>query len=266
MPTQTFFNLSQDKQRLILEAAVEEFARHDYTNASVSRIVAQVGIAKGSIYQYFQDKQDLYLYVLEQGMQQKFAFLRQRMGFFPYLRWLMEVNFEFELAQPHLNRFLRQATYGELPFAAESLEASRATSLKYIWQLVRQGCAQGELDVNTRLGAFIIHALLGHLGDYVCDRLGLDPMLMTIDQVQKMDRSAAYKIFDEVVGVLERGMAPQKTDLAEGLPHQPMTVMDADLESAFEQPGIDESAEGQRTWTESDEQDSDPESELGSIE
>jgi AcrR family transcriptional regulator len=208
MPTKTFFNLSDDKQRLILDAALEEFAKHDYTNASVSRIVAQAGIAKGSIYQYFQDKQDLYLYVLEHGMQKRFAFLRQRMGFFPYLRWLMEVNFEFELEQPQLSRFLRQATYGEVPFEAEALDQSRATSLKYIWQLVRQGCAQGELDVNTRLGAFIIHSLLGNLGDYVCERMNIDPMTMTAEEVAQVDRMPAHKIFDELARVLASGMAP----------------------------------------------------------
>ena len=51
MPTQTFWNLPSEKRDALIAIAVEEFASNDYDAASISRIVARAGIAKGSIYQ-----------------------------------------------------------------------------------------------------------------------------------------------------------------------------------------------------------------------
>lgn len=65
MPKRTFFNLPEEKRRRILDCAVDEFAEHGYDMASISRMVAAAGIAKGSFYQYFEDKEDLYGYVID---------------------------------------------------------------------------------------------------------------------------------------------------------------------------------------------------------
>lgn len=71
MPKQTFFNLPIEKQERIIDCAADEFAEHGYRTASVSRIVAAAGIAKGSFYQYFEDKEDLYGYVVERAIVQR---------------------------------------------------------------------------------------------------------------------------------------------------------------------------------------------------
>ena len=51
MPSQTFFNLSEEKREAIVKVALDEFSRFDYSSASISRIVRKTGIAKGSFYQ-----------------------------------------------------------------------------------------------------------------------------------------------------------------------------------------------------------------------
>lgn len=65
MPKQTFLNLPEDKRQWILDCAIDEFSAHGYAGASISRIVAEAKIAKGSFYQYFEDKDDLYAYLIE---------------------------------------------------------------------------------------------------------------------------------------------------------------------------------------------------------
>jgi AcrR family transcriptional regulator len=64
MPKDTFFNLPADKRALIRDVAISEFARYSYDAASINRMVAEAGIAKGSFYQYFEDKRDLFLYLM----------------------------------------------------------------------------------------------------------------------------------------------------------------------------------------------------------
>ncbi|AEV94938.1 TetR family transcriptional regulator [Pediococcus claussenii] len=60
MPTKTFFNLTQEKRDRILKAAEKEFARVPLYKASISNIVKTAKIPRGSFYQYFEDKEDLY--------------------------------------------------------------------------------------------------------------------------------------------------------------------------------------------------------------
>ncbi len=65
MPKDTFFNLSEAKQKRIFEAAVQEFSTRRFSDASINQIIKNAGIPKGSFYQYFTDKQDIYLYMAE---------------------------------------------------------------------------------------------------------------------------------------------------------------------------------------------------------
>jgi len=69
LPKQTFFNLPAEKRKLLTDLTLEEFAAHTYHAASLSRIVERAGIAKGSMYQYFEGKLDLYLYALKLVME-----------------------------------------------------------------------------------------------------------------------------------------------------------------------------------------------------
>lgn len=66
MPTATFFNLPKEKQKRLLEAAKAEFTRAPLNEASISNIVKLAGIPRGSFYQYFEGKEDLYFYYFDQ--------------------------------------------------------------------------------------------------------------------------------------------------------------------------------------------------------
>ena len=55
----TFYNLSDDKRKRVLQAILEEFADTDSEKISISRIIKRANISRGSFYQYFDDKVDL---------------------------------------------------------------------------------------------------------------------------------------------------------------------------------------------------------------
>lgn len=65
MPKQTFYKLPQEKQERILAAAKREFTQVRYSDASINQIVREAGIPRGSFYQYFEDKKDVFLYFLQ---------------------------------------------------------------------------------------------------------------------------------------------------------------------------------------------------------
>jgi len=65
MPKETFFNLPVYKQETILKAAVQEFSESRYSEASINKIVKASSISRGSFYQYFLDKGDVFDYIVE---------------------------------------------------------------------------------------------------------------------------------------------------------------------------------------------------------
>lgn len=65
MPSNQFLNLEAEKQKRIIQVAIEEFAQNAYNNSSTNRIVKECGISKGSLFKYFEDKEDLYFFILD---------------------------------------------------------------------------------------------------------------------------------------------------------------------------------------------------------
>lgn len=60
-----FYNLSKDKQDVIINAAIKVFAQNGYEHASTDTMIKEAGISKGLLFHYFGNKKNLYQYVLE---------------------------------------------------------------------------------------------------------------------------------------------------------------------------------------------------------
>ncbi len=59
---------SDDKRRKILQAAVKVFARKGYFGAKVSEIARKAGVADGTIYLYFRNKEDILVSLFDEVM------------------------------------------------------------------------------------------------------------------------------------------------------------------------------------------------------
>lgn len=68
-----FAKLPPAQQQAILAAALEEFAAHGFHDASLNRAIESAGISKGSMYYYFDGKEDLYTYVARVELEQMIA-------------------------------------------------------------------------------------------------------------------------------------------------------------------------------------------------
>ena len=62
MPKKTYFNLSEEKKKKIVKVTYEIFSNIPYEDVHIRDIAKEAGISVGSFYQYFYDKEDLYLY------------------------------------------------------------------------------------------------------------------------------------------------------------------------------------------------------------
>lgn len=76
MPTSTFFRLPEEKRARLVEAGWMEMTQVRFTDISISRIIAAAHIPRGSFYQYFDGKEDLTRYLLEDMREYFISLLR----------------------------------------------------------------------------------------------------------------------------------------------------------------------------------------------
>lgn len=110
MPKDTFFNLNDEKKRKIFDAAVQEFAIRRFSEASINQIIKAAGIPRGSFYQYFQDKEDLYLYMFTEIGKEKLEVIKREGFFSPDVDFFeanlskMKILIEWSKTKPEYNQ------------------------------------------------------------------------------------------------------------------------------------------------------------------
>ena len=108
MPKETFKNLPEEKRQLIEKVAIREFGTFGYDKASINRIVDNCQIAKGSFYQYFDDKKDLFLYLIARINKKKLEFISpvfknsEKYDFFSLNRKLFVEGLKFAANNPEI--------------------------------------------------------------------------------------------------------------------------------------------------------------------
>lgn len=215
MPTATFHNLPAHKRQSLIDAAIDEFAQHPYGVASVSQIVQRAGIAKGSIYQYFADKQDFYLFLVEHAAAEQLRLLQELApaedtpDVFAQLRRQMSATVRVGLAAPRLARLVARAVGEDLPFRDELAQRLGSARLAHFRALVEAGIARGEIDpaLDPETAAAAIAGLTGALGALVLSRLGIAPA-EALDDLSRLDTPEVERIYDDVLQIVRHGLAP----------------------------------------------------------
>lgn len=185
MPKPTFFNLPAPKRERIVDRALEEFAERPYHLASLSRIVTRAGIAKGSLYQYFDDKFDLYRWLLTEELpRRKAAFVEARgeseapASLAGFLRQLVLSGLDFMRAHPRWAQLASTVTAPTddpaLRALSREVEAEGIRRFLAILQRLRE---QGQLrdDLDLDLIAHVLRMTLGSgLPSILRGRLGVE--------------------------------------------------------------------------------------------
>lgn len=153
VPKETFFNLSQSKRDRIVEAAISEFSQKNYHQVSISSIVKAASIPKGSFYQYFQDKKDLFRYIVELIYRKKMQIMsevmdiRKGVDVFSLLRAMIDAGIAMVEQDPQLSeiseRFLAdKALYREI------MDEYEEKSSEFVKSLVEKGIEQGDIPAE----------------------------------------------------------------------------------------------------------------------
>jgi AcrR family transcriptional regulator len=183
----TFTRLAPDKQERILDVAIDEFSRWGYEKASINRMVGHLGIAKGSIFQYFGSKKNLYFHIFQHAVGLvKRSLKRVKAGtegedFFVRLAKSLQAGIYFIRHHPRIYQiYLKMLFQEDFPFRSDLLKMIRLFSTDYLRPLVEAGMRQGELrrDLDPEAAAFLLDAVLdrflqAHCVPYMDSGLGL---------------------------------------------------------------------------------------------
>ena len=206
----TFHNLPFNKQERILDGALIEFAEKGYARASLNSLVARLGIAKGSIFQYFQDKAGLFSHVFDFAVGRVKNHLREvrqeTKGQDVFTRIHLSLMAGLDLIDKNplfFKLYLKIMFEGDIPFRAQLLQSILMFGRDYIVDLLKEGVENGELDANLdlELAAFVVEAVLERF--LVASAVEhMDPELGLF----AANREDAEKRSRQVVKLLKRGL------------------------------------------------------------
>lgn len=151
-----------EKRKRILAAAVKTFGSRGYHEARIAEIAAQAGVAEGTVYLYFRNKEDLLGVVFDETMDEVLAegrqIVRADLPVAERLARMVELHVGFLGA----DRDLASVFQIELRRSARLVERfSRSKLVEYFRMLdhvLRQGIDKGELreDLDPRLAVRIL--------------------------------------------------------------------------------------------------------------
>ena len=155
-----------DKRQRILEAATHVFARKGYFAARVSDIAKKAGVADGTIYLYFRNKEDILVRLFDQVMSEHVEEAREAVRVLPSAPERLLAVAERHLAVLGENRDLAAVFQVELRQSTRFMERFTASWLRDYFALLDEVLEEGQrdgslrTDVNRKLAAKVLFGAL----------------------------------------------------------------------------------------------------------
>ena len=209
-PLKTFQNLSAEKQERIIRVATREFGEKGYEGASINAMVQALGIAKGSMFQYFGDKQGLFLFTFAQSMEmvkENLRAVRERTrerDLFHRLEETLRAGATFIRDNPEAYRlYLRILSESRFPYRDDILRSLREYGQGFIRGLLETAEGRRELAPGIDIGR------AGFMIDAVMDRFLQARMIPHMDAglgIYDADEEEVSHWIGSMVGMIRGGI------------------------------------------------------------
>lgn len=201
MPKNTFYNLKSDKIKRILNAALEEFALHDYEHVNIQNIVKNAQISRGSFYQYFSDLDDLFMYLVDVIATEKKTYLNQHVSFTddtPFLDRLREfyrLGYQFAVDNPLIYRAGKHMVRPAANSTNETMLIEQQSLMTYykaeIQKDIHKGLIRADVDIEMLINVFTLF---------------LDELLQTHFIEQRLSQKEVDQRFKRFIKLLKKGI------------------------------------------------------------
>ena len=158
-----------DKRDSLLRAAIETFAARGFFNAQVADVARAAGVAAGTVYLYFRNKDDLLISIFERTMTEAIAEGRRAMADLPDSPARLRA-----IARMHLDRLGRDRPLAivfqiELRQSTKFMERFSDTELREYLGIIRDVVAAGQengafrADINPTFAAKLFFGMLDEM-------------------------------------------------------------------------------------------------------
>jgi AcrR family transcriptional regulator len=203
MPTVTWARVDPARRAAIIEAAEDEFGAHGFSRGSLNVIARRAGVAKGSLFQYFADKRDLYAFITDIASQRVRAYMENLIReldpsrpFFEFLTDLLDGWVAYFAEHPH-ERALHAAVSLEVDTEARITvrDVTNRHYLEVLRPLVHSAQMRGDLraDADTDVLLSLLLMVFPHLALAPYLR-GLDPVLGLDEQTSEQPALAVRRL------------------------------------------------------------------------
>jgi len=186
LPTVTWARVDPARRAAVIKAAEAEFGAHGFSRGSLNVIARRAGVAKGSLFQYFADKRDLYAFIADIGSQRVRSYVEDLIReldpsrpFFDFLTDLLDGWVAYYAEHPR-ERALHAAATLEVDTDARISVRNviHRHYLEVLRPLVHGAKARGDLraDSDTDVLLSLLLLIFPHLALAPYMR-GLDPIL-----------------------------------------------------------------------------------------
>ncbi len=166
MPKRTFSALPEEKRDRLLRAATELFAERGFYRADMEKIAARAGVAKGSLYNYFRSKDDLFLHLCQEGIERfreaVWGNIPPGADIYQQIEQLFRRQVPLILAHPqNFQIYLNLSSSGMKRFADRYSRKGEEYAARRLKKLLHEGIARGTVrsDLDVPLAAFMINSL-----------------------------------------------------------------------------------------------------------
>ena len=186
------------KKEQLVEAALREFGRSSFEQASLNSILQEAGVSKGVFYHHFAHKEELYLHVAGVLLQRKKDYMMAHMtkedlggDFFSTLRSQIRLGLRFGRECPEMARFsdrLMQERGNDI--FNRVMETYNANQDAAVQALIQQAIRAGDLrrDLPATFVTSILVFLLQHINE-ILDTRGVDDYENKVDDLLKFMES-----------------------------------------------------------------------------
>ena len=196
-----------EKRQRILEAALKVFAERGFYNAKVSEVARVAGVADGTIYLYFENKDDLLIQLFEDRMEYIIRRLQDELERTPgdpleRIRRLIHLHVDLALHDPDLAEFITVELRQSSKFVKEYENPQFLEYLRVLRDIVEEGQRGGFIrpGLDSRL---IVRAIFG----------ALDEVLLTLTLASRSRSVDVAMSADQLADLLIDGMSTPETRL-----------------------------------------------------
>jgi len=160
MPKDTFLNLPEDKQQKIFKEAINEFAYNGYEKGNIGQIAKRAGVSKGSMYQYFEDKKELFMYCMKKAFELSSKYYDytgddlEEMSIFDYIYLGFKKAWPMIKEDKELFIFFQEVASGNnYSIKDDALEFILKASRDYMYKVIEKNKEKGFLrsDISTEV-------------------------------------------------------------------------------------------------------------------